>query len=59
MKKGRIYHVEIYDHGNLYPEWNRHFDFDDFEKAVAYCKELDFQGHEFELTAYNKYDDEE
>lgn len=32
---------------------NRQFEFDDFGKAVAYCKELDFHGHEFLLTAAN------
>lgn len=55
LAKGRTYHVEILEHE--YPEWNKHFDFDDLEKALAYCKELDFQGYEFSLDAYNKYED--
>lgn len=50
----RKYYVEIFDFGNMNPEWNRHFEFDDFEKAFAYCKELDFHGHKFSLQAYNE-----
>ena len=53
MKK-RKYYVEILEHE--FHEWNKHFEFDDYEKAVAFCKELDFQGHDFSLHAYNVYE---
>jgi hypothetical protein len=53
----RKYYVEILEHE--YPEWNQHFEFDNFEKAIAYCKELNFQGHNFSLNAYNVYDTED
>lgn len=56
MVTGRFYEVEILEYE--YPEWNQHFDFDDIEKALAYCRELNFQGHEFSLYAWNKYDEE-
>lgn len=57
MVTGRNYHVEVFDFGELYTEWNKHFDFGDFELALAYCKKLNFQGKEFSLHAWNKYDD--
>lgn len=36
----RKYHVKC-------SEPNIHYIFDDFDKMIAYCKELDFQGYTF------------
>lgn len=58
MIKKRMYYVEVLDFGLEHPEWNKHFDFDDFEKAFAYCKELNFHGHEFSLLVVDEYSDE-
>lgn len=53
MKK-RKYYVEIVDFGFEYPEWKQ--EFSDLEKAFAYCKELNFQGHEFSILAVDEYE---
>ena len=53
----RIYHVEIMEF-EPFSEWNKVIEFNDIEKALAYCKELDFQGHDFSLFACCDYSDE-
>ena len=53
-KPVRKFHVEIKNTNT--PEWNKHFDFIDFDQMVAYCKELNFQGHTFTIYAYDDYD---
>lgn len=46
--KGRKYFVAFYgDHSKECYS----FVFEDLEKALAYCKELDFHGHEYTLQA--------
>lgn len=51
------YTVEVLEFGSMCPEYNPQFSFDDFESAIAYCKELDLQGREFSLFAqYEVYE---
>ena len=44
--------VEVLEHE--IPEWNKTYEFDDLESAFAYCRELDFHGHDFELSVFNE-----
>ncbi len=48
MKK-RIYKVVVIG-------LDKEFKFDNFERTMAYCKELDFQGYAFELYVYNEFE---